>query len=142
MPCYTEDLKIVAETVSAAVEADMPPDSTCTVWLLDDGNDPNKRAWVEGLGDDCVRYITGRKRPAGVGMLLPPCHCCITSAGSSGLRMRDGSEDFGTGQHKQRQQDVGMTCTPLSLCSQAGSCCIAAWHRHAGWDTPSICQCR
>ena len=65
MPCYTEDLKIVAETVSAAVEADMPPDSTCTVWLLDDGNDPNKRAWVEGLGDECVRYITGRKRPSG-----------------------------------------------------------------------------
>ena len=34
MPCYTEDLKIVAETVSAAVEADVPPNSTLTVCAL------------------------------------------------------------------------------------------------------------
>ena len=74
VPCYTEDLKIIAETVSAAVEADLPPDSTCTVWLLDDGNDPDKRAWVEGLADQGVRYITGRKRPAGD---LSAYACCM-----------------------------------------------------------------
>ena len=33
VPCYTEDLKIVAETVSAAVEADLPLNSTMTVRL-------------------------------------------------------------------------------------------------------------
>ena len=71
VPCYTESLAIVAETVWAAADADLPAGAESTVWLLDDGADPAKKEWVEGLNAGRggaaaidvgarVRYLTGR----------------------------------------------------------------------------------
>ena len=66
VPCYTEALEIVAETVWALHTATVPPGATVTVWLLDDGNDPEKAAWVQGLGAKAgVRYVANRPREAG-----------------------------------------------------------------------------
>ena len=65
VPCYTEALEIVAETVWALHTARVPPGCTVTVWLLDDGRDPAKRDWVASLGTPRVRYASGRARPAG-----------------------------------------------------------------------------
>lgn len=65
VPCYTEALEIVTETVWAARMADIPAGCTATVWLLDDGNDAAKAAWVSGMADPNIRYISGRRRPRG-----------------------------------------------------------------------------
>ena len=65
VPCYTEDLAIVADTVWAAAEADLPPGTRSTVYLLDDGNDDAKREWVTGLKSDRVRYVAHRPKAAG-----------------------------------------------------------------------------
>ena len=73
VPCYTESLAIVAETVWAAADADLPSGAESTVWLLDDGGDPAKKEWVEGLNAGRggaaaidvgarVRYLSGRAR--------------------------------------------------------------------------------
>ena len=62
VPCYTEDASIVADTVWAAAEADLPPGARSTVYLLDDGNDPAKAEWVASLATDRVRYVGGRPR--------------------------------------------------------------------------------
>jgi len=64
VPCYTEDLAIVSETVWAAAEADVPPGVRSTVYLCDDGNDAAKEAWVAGLKSDRIRYVAGRPRGA------------------------------------------------------------------------------
>ena len=46
--------------------AQVPPGCTKTVWLLDDGKDADKAAWVAGLGaGSAVRYLAGRKRSTG-----------------------------------------------------------------------------
>lgn len=65
VPCYTELVEIVAETVWAAHQAEMPPGSESTVWLLDDGQDEYKAAWVAGLATPRIRYLSGRRRPPG-----------------------------------------------------------------------------
>ena len=65
VPCYQEALTIVAETVWAAAEADLPPGATSTVWLLDDGKDASKKEWVASLACPRIRYLSGRARPAG-----------------------------------------------------------------------------
>jgi len=84
VPCYQEALTIVAETVWAAAEADLPPGAASTVWLLDDGADPAKKEWVASLACPRIRYLAGRARPAGevngkaanlnaaLGVLYPP----------------------------------------------------------------------
>ena len=65
VPCYTEALEIVTETVWAARMAELPPGCSATVWLLDDGHDAAKQAWVTGMADPCIRYISGRRRGRG-----------------------------------------------------------------------------
>ena len=85
VPCYTEPLEIVAETVWAAHAAPLPSlggggggaksktnKIKRTVWLLDDGNDPAKAAWVAGLAKSegasssasasSVRYVSNRPK--------------------------------------------------------------------------------
>ena len=82
IPCYTEPLEIVAETVWAAHAAALPSLGKSkgggkirkTVWLLDDGNDPAKAAWVAGLAKSeggggggasaSVRYVSNRPKAA------------------------------------------------------------------------------
>ena len=46
IPCYTESLDIVSKTVLAAANATLPEKSRRTVYLLDDGKDTAKAAWV------------------------------------------------------------------------------------------------
>ncbi len=67
VPCYTEPIEIVAETVWAAHQAPQPCGCTATVWLLDDGRDDHKAAWVEGLATSSIRYLSGRQRRPGRG---------------------------------------------------------------------------
>jgi hypothetical protein len=66
VPCYTEPIEIVAETVWAAHQASLPAGCSATVWLLDDGKDEDKAAWVSGLATPTIRYISGRQRPSGM----------------------------------------------------------------------------
>jgi hypothetical protein len=61
VPCYKETVDLVEITVKAALAAPLPADTRRTVYLCDDGNDPNKAAMISRLGKDCV-YVTGRKR--------------------------------------------------------------------------------
>jgi len=46
IPCYTESLDIVATVVLAAADALLPGKCRRTVYLLDDGKDRAKAAWV------------------------------------------------------------------------------------------------
>jgi cellulose synthase/poly-beta-1,6-N-acetylglucosamine synthase-like glycosyltransferase len=74
VPCYTEPLEIVAEAVWAAHAAPLPNSGKGkskikkTVWLLDDGNDPTKAAWVAGLtksetaSSSSVKYVSNRPK--------------------------------------------------------------------------------
>ena len=65
IPCYTESLEIVQQTVLAAANADLPPLACRTVYLLDDGKDPTKAAWVAEQGREDIVYISGRVRSKG-----------------------------------------------------------------------------
>ena len=64
VPCYKEELDIVQKTVIAARTAILPEGVLRTVYLCDDGKDPEKRAWVNSLGPDVV-YVSGRYRKKG-----------------------------------------------------------------------------
>jgi hypothetical protein len=37
VPCYKEGLEVISATVAAAMEADLPPGVTRTLYLCDDG---------------------------------------------------------------------------------------------------------
>lgn len=37
VPCYKEPLEVISATVAAAMEADLPPGVTRTLYLCDDG---------------------------------------------------------------------------------------------------------
>lgn len=64
IPCYKEELEIVQKTVIAARTAILPEGVARTIYLCDDGKDPEKRAWVNSLGPDVV-YVSGRYRKKG-----------------------------------------------------------------------------
>ncbi len=46
VPCYKEDLDIIQKTVLAALDATLPAGCARTVYLCDDGKDPEKREWI------------------------------------------------------------------------------------------------
>lgn len=46
VPCYKEELEIIQKTVLAALNATLPAGCARTVYLCDDGKDPEKRAWI------------------------------------------------------------------------------------------------
>ncbi len=64
IPCYKEELDIVQKTVIAARTAILPENVLRTIYLCDDGKDPEKRAWINALGPDVV-YVSGRYRKKG-----------------------------------------------------------------------------
>ncbi|GAX77149.1 hypothetical protein CEUSTIGMA_g4595.t1 [Chlamydomonas eustigma] len=67
IPCYKEDLAVIASTVQAALSADLPALTRRTVYMLDDGKDLEKKSFIEGLrmsGEDVV-YVSGRIRKKG-----------------------------------------------------------------------------
>lgn len=79
VPCYKEKLDMVQCTVIAAMTADLPPGTTRTVYMCDDGKDPEKRAWALELEDRGLVYVTGRKRIEGGrlrGTAAWRCCCC------------------------------------------------------------------
>jgi hypothetical protein len=60
----------------------VPEGCSKTVWLLDDGKDADKAAWVAGLGAGArVRYVAGRKRSKGA-LHTAGCRCCAQQRGS------------------------------------------------------------
>jgi endoglucanase len=63
VPCYKEDLEVVENTVKAILNADFPHNTTRTVYLCDDGQDPLKREFASRVSD--VVYVTGRYREKG-----------------------------------------------------------------------------
>ena len=64
IPCYKEELAIVQKTILAARTAILSEGIARTIYLCDDGKDPEKRAWVNSLGPDVV-YVSGRYRKKG-----------------------------------------------------------------------------
>ena len=69
VPCYKEDLDIVQRTINAAAAAVLPTGVQRTIYLCDDGKDPEKRAWMDSMGPNFV-YVSGRNR----------CCCCPGAA--------------------------------------------------------------
>lgn len=65
IPCYKEPLDVISKTFMAALYAALPPNCRRTVYLLDDGKDPDKRRFVRSLGLSNAVYISGRKRAKG-----------------------------------------------------------------------------
>jgi hypothetical protein len=63
VPCYKEDLEVVENTVKAILNADFPHNTSRTVYVCDDGNDPMKRDFCKTVSD--VVYLTGRYREKG-----------------------------------------------------------------------------
>ncbi|OAT34797.1 UDP-forming cellulose synthase catalytic subunit [Proteus myxofaciens] len=57
IPTYNEDLQIVKPTIYASLNLDWPKDKL-TIYLLDDGNRPEFKAFAEEVG---IRYITREK---------------------------------------------------------------------------------
>ena len=64
VPCYKEDIDIIQRTINAAAAAVLPTGVQRTIYLCDDGKDPQKRAWMDSMGPSFV-YVSGRARPKG-----------------------------------------------------------------------------
>ena len=62
IPTYREPLSVIMATMEAVLEAALPSDTVRTVYLCDDGNDPNKKAYIASLGRADVVYVSGRVR--------------------------------------------------------------------------------
>ena len=62
IPCYKENLEIVSHTVMACYYAPVPVNCKKTIYVLDDGNDPNKEKWVQGVNSENVVYLNNRKK--------------------------------------------------------------------------------
>lgn len=65
IPCYKEPLDVITKTFLASMFATLPVNCKRTVYLLDDGKDPEKRAFVRSLNMPNAVYISGRKREKG-----------------------------------------------------------------------------
>ncbi len=65
IPCYREPLDVISKTFLAALSAPCPVGCFKSVYLCDDGKDPEKRAFVRGLGRSDAHYVSGRKRQKG-----------------------------------------------------------------------------
>ena len=65
IPCYKESLDVISKTFMAALYASLPPNCRRTVYLCDDGKDPDKRRFVRSLGLSNAVYVSGRKRAKG-----------------------------------------------------------------------------
>ena len=71
IPCYTESLDIVATVVLAAADAMLPAQCRRTVYLLDDGKDKAKAAWVAAQVPRCEPSNAEQERiPQGLGCLI------------------------------------------------------------------------
>ncbi|KAL6757888.1 nucleotide-diphospho-sugar transferase [Haematococcus lacustris] len=64
VPCYKEPLHVIQATLDAARSALLPAYTRRTIYLCDDGKDPEKQALVARMGPDVI-YVTGRKRKHG-----------------------------------------------------------------------------
>lgn len=49
VPCYKESLGVLRATIEAALDAPLPSGCQRTVYLCDDGADPEKRTFVTGI---------------------------------------------------------------------------------------------
>jgi cellulose synthase/poly-beta-1,6-N-acetylglucosamine synthase-like glycosyltransferase len=65
IPCYKEPLDVISKTFLASMFAALPVNCKRTIYLLDDGKDPEKRAFVRSLNMPNAVYISGRKREKG-----------------------------------------------------------------------------
>jgi hypothetical protein len=65
IPCYKEPLEVIQKTLLAAMYAPLPLGCRRTVYLLDDGRDADKRAFVRALRLSNAVYVSGRKRAKG-----------------------------------------------------------------------------
>ena len=65
IPCYKEPLDVITRTFLASMYAAMPVNCKRTIYLLDDGKDPEKKEFVRSLNMPNAVYISGRKRAKG-----------------------------------------------------------------------------
>ncbi|KAK9845425.1 hypothetical protein WJX81_006137 [Elliptochloris bilobata] len=66
LPCYTETAAMAAAAAESVLAARLPPGCALTLWLLDDGRDPAKAAWVAAANaraSASVGYLSERARP-------------------------------------------------------------------------------
>jgi cellulose synthase/poly-beta-1,6-N-acetylglucosamine synthase-like glycosyltransferase len=54
VPCYKEDIDIIKKTIEAAAAATLPAGCGRTIYLCDDGKDPEKRKWMQSLGPNFI----------------------------------------------------------------------------------------
>ncbi|GMH42143.1 hypothetical protein BSKO_10062 [Bryopsis sp. KO-2023] len=65
--CSKENLGVLEETVRAAVDADLPPGSKKSVYVVDASGDSSKEAWVENLDRSLrVTYICTQRQNANI----------------------------------------------------------------------------
>ena len=86
MPCYREKLDMVQCTVIAALTADLPAGTTRTVYMCDDGNDPEKRAWAETLAGRGLVYVSGREKNPSERRGWLPCRVARACCGPDALQ--------------------------------------------------------
>lgn len=65
VPCYKEPLEITARTVQAAYNARLPAGCDLTIYLCDDGKDPQKRKWCASSGA-LLHRVLGRLLRSGI----------------------------------------------------------------------------
>ena len=70
VPCYQEPLALIRKTIEAALDAELPKGVNRTIYLCDDGKDPQKRAFCRTLGAE------GRFRWAPSLSTFPPACVC------------------------------------------------------------------
>jgi endoglucanase len=62
VPCYKEGMGTITATINAALSAPLPPGVRRTLYLCDDGKDPNKKRWLEQAYPMDAVYVSGRTR--------------------------------------------------------------------------------
>jgi cellulose synthase/poly-beta-1,6-N-acetylglucosamine synthase-like glycosyltransferase len=104
IPCYKESCELVKLTVLGALKAPLPKDTLRTVYLCDDGKDPQKEEMIRELNAEwgCLEYVSGRKRdPNGESYYY--CCCCIAALPSVWYSTWSA------------QQAAGLSCLQLQL---------------------------
>jgi endoglucanase len=65
IPCYKEPVDVISKTMLAALHAPLPEGCQKSIYLCDDGKDPEKKKFCHSLNRSNVIYVSGRDRKKG-----------------------------------------------------------------------------
>lgn len=65
LPCYRESVELIQATAYACIRAELPAGCYRTVYICDDGKDPEKAEWVRTVNSPELVYVSGRVRAPG-----------------------------------------------------------------------------